>query len=442
MDQTNNTHNTNNIEHKNFQPGSCMDADEALESYIDDCSQTSGKCMDEETIRNLLCSQDDVGIEGSGVTEEPHRTLKDTTSRPLPSTSRVNQQADGASGETDVEIGVVAEKPICAAADGPSSNHPPTKKAKRKRRRPGQQERKKRKRLKDSLAESSTVSVEPKRQRFDMADMEKSLPDTQPKSSTPKTEPTVADPGKAGEAKAVKISEEGVKPGPSNSGKGANKRSTGKGKTGPGSTVNTNAPVARQKYSDVAKSTLWRAIVVEGEENREFSVAQQEEISKELNLAIRRSAVSASSPLQMDGIDRTRGKFVVKCANEGTCLWLQSAVEGFKFNEGRLVCKSLQDLPKLIKCVTWIPIQDITGDEIIALLGAQNPSLDTKEWRVWSITKDGQGQLLTLGVNERCINALAGVNYQPHLLNGRVYMRIAGLSQLLKGGGRDIATAE
>ena len=403
---------------------------ELLESMIDACSQISGKCLNED---ELLCSQGD-----SEARTEAMQGVEEGATKAV----ETNQETDN---------------PVCDKEGGPLMLQPkPNAKLQenpcKRRRKPGKRERARLRKQRDSktdLTTSSTASIEPKRQRFDLAEMEKSLPASTAKASTPKTAEQKAESTIVDEANAKRVKErnkrtieqcDDPKPGTSKSseGNGVRKELTGKGKTRPQSTNNTNPP-KRKRYSEVVGKNFWRVLIAEGDELTE---AQQEQIIKTLNSAIKACVVSKKRAVQIEGIDKSQGKLIIKCANESSCQWIESETPNFDFKWGKVVCKALDDLPRLVKCVSWIPFQDVTRDEVLSLVQGQNPSINTEKWRIWSLIPEDKGQILTLGVDEDSITALGKINNRPYLLHRRVHFRIAKETQTSGGKGRADAAKE
>ncbi len=262
--------------------------------------------------------------------------------------------------------------------------------------------------------------------------MKKSLPEVRSKEPTPGTSGEKAKPAKVGAANSTHVKgsqKPGILTGTLRK-CGEATQLIGKGKTEPQSSA--KPPSMKRKYSEVAARHLWRALVAVNSGSTAFTETQQEQISGALHSAIKQNVMTQKVLVQIDGIDRREGRFIVKCANQRSSQWLESVAPNFQVSCGKLDCVKLEDLPRLIKCVCWIPHQHVTRDEVIPLVRAQNPSLNTEKWRLWSLVRNDKGQILTLGVDEDSLPSLEKIKYRPYLLDGRVDFRIAKKSQVLE----------
>lgn len=199
------------------------------------------------------------------------------------------------------------------------------------------------------------------------------------------------------------------------------------------------------QFSEVVKNSLWTAVVVSERINRLFSFKQMEQLSIIIGKAVTKSVTEGGAP-RMEGIGKSGGRFIVKCADSWTVDWLKRVVAENTLEEMKLEAIPADKLPRLTRCTVFLPNlpgeSEISRAMALTHLGRQNPGLQTSEWTVFSDTKVKGGALFVLGVDAESLEVLKGVNFKPFYGIGKVSVRAEKTTTGKEGGEEDTKNAE
>jgi len=120
-------------------------------------------------------------------------------------------------------------------------------------------------------------------------------------------------------------------------------------------------------------SALWRVFVLRGDRNHLFTKEEQTNIEVALNQGIQAALISGTV-LRSNGVDKSNGRFIVKCADQATADWLSNNASE------TLEVLPYEERPRLQRCTVHIPNSpglDGTLASIFTLLRGQNSGVQT-----------------------------------------------------------------
>jgi hypothetical protein len=174
--------------------------------------------------------------------------------------------------------------------------------------------------------------------------------------------------------------------------------------------------VVHSSRTESCKKDFWVALVIQGDRDYSFSKAELERQQALLNAAIMAAVMSGEQP-KSEGVIRSTGKLVVRCADQTTSDWLRRVAPTWDWEGKRLEAIPVSELPKLARHRLFVP--DLPGIEtsvesVLTLLRGQNQGLLTERWSVFSSRRSGPGVLVNLGIDEESLQALRELNFRPY----------------------------
>jgi hypothetical protein len=121
---------------------------------------------------------------------------------------------------------------------------------------------------------------------------------------------------------------------------------------------------------------------------------------------------------KFEGIHFRPGLLVIDCENKETAAWLKERIPSLQAWKGvALDTKSEEEIPRPHVVTIFLPRS--SGDEpkkLLRTLNAQNEGLRVEEWRILASKKEGNGQVLTIGIDAASLEAIVG---REHALSYR-----------------------
>uniref|UniRef100_A0A6V7JIP8 DUF4780 domain-containing protein n=1 Tax=Bracon brevicornis TaxID=1563983 RepID=A0A6V7JIP8_9HYME len=161
------------------------------------------------------------------------------------------------------------------------------------------------------------------------------------------------------------------------------------------------------------------AIVAEGHPDSVLTPEQSQLVVAGLLEELGRTPLGETAP-HFEGYRFEKGILWVTCSNQAATSWLGKKVESLRLKEGPLLKVLSRDaLPKLSRMTAVLLAPDSGNAAILRLLKAQNPTLLTDKWRIWSKRTVGEHLHLVVGVDGQSKAALQALNMTPHYGLGR-----------------------
>ncbi|CAD7082050.1 unnamed protein product [Hermetia illucens] len=125
-------------------------------------------------------------------------------------------------------------------------------------------------------------------------------------------------------------------------------------------------------------------------------------------LVVKQMIKGWTSKLVFTGIRFRPGLILVDCATEGTAEWVRTIIPRLPGWEGvELSTCAGDDIPGAHMVTVFLPkAAAIVTEDLMRLLIAQNEDLHTRLWRVFRSKVEGKGKLLTIGVDDRSLEAI------------------------------------
>jgi hypothetical protein len=189
---------------------------------------------------------------------------------------------------------------------------------------------------------------------------------------------------------------------------------------------------SKQAKPQVAKpdSALWRVFVLRGDRDHLFTTEEQKNIEEALNKGIQAALISGTV-LRSNGVDKSNGRFIVKCADQATADWLSCNASE------TLEVLPYEERPRLQRCTVHIPNLpglDSTLESTFTLLKGQNSGVQTDKWVVYSELNKESGKLLIFGADKESMDYFKSVNYC--LFYGAVSLKVnTKKTRIATGGG-------
>ncbi len=117
-----------------------------------------------------------------------------------------------------------------------------------------------------------------------------------------------------------------------------------------------------------------------------------------------------------------RGKYRYICSNVFTRDWLISIIPAITPWGNAKIKPVYQGAPAtLIKYTMNMTLPTLEPGDIFSLMAAQNPNLNTTNWKCAHRTKADKGkQIWTVGVDENSIEALQNIDFMPYVGSSRI----------------------
>lgn len=186
--------------------------------------------------------------------------------------------------------------------------------------------------------------------------------------------------------------------------------------------VQVSAGSMRPTFADAVKRNLLLAVECLSVSGG-YSRRQQDELERGLMQLIPTALQHGIRP-HIDGVDRSNGRFVVRCQDEETRAWVAREVPSMNFpwKGSGLYIAHPSEVPSRHARV-WIPYADITPSAAMELLKQQNEGLDTSRWAIVQTKPEGR-QLLRLRVSQDSVPVLQRLGYKPYLRLRKVHVRL------------------
>lgn len=170
-------------------------------------------------------------------------------------------------------------------------------------------------------------------------------------------------------------------------------------------------------YAQVALGDKNLQVVVgrEGQGDLPFSEDQLLEFLDAVGEAITQTPTGSGTPLQFSSTHLWRGQLLVTAANQASKDWLLRSLNEIRpWGDVNLVALDPATL-RLKRALLWVPGKKALSDkDTLSALERQNPGLACSKWKVWNRKMEPQGLSLVVGVDEKSITTLQGLNFQPY----------------------------
>ncbi|CAG9818808.1 unnamed protein product [Phaedon cochleariae] len=123
--------------------------------------------------------------------------------------------------------------------------------------------------------------------------------------------------------------------------------------------------------------------------------------------------LGAECKLQFGGIHFRPSMLVVDCVNQETADWMRAKAPSLSTWEGSelMVCLG-DDIPRAHTITVFFPRStDLEPEKLLTLVSTQNRGLQTQLWRTLGSKKEGNGQLLNLGMDDESCEAIRNMGY-------------------------------
>lgn len=161
----------------------------------------------------------------------------------------------------------------------------------------------------------------------------------------------------------------------------------------------------------------------------------REEITKEQSILVQEGLMGIVDEIPCGGfIPRFqetylhRGVLKVVCADQQTATWLRDQVVNLRKWEGAdLQVVDMDDLPKYVRVMAWLPGPAVETATALKRLEKQNPGLRTDRWVIHERQEDpSKGVRLVLGVEDKILPVLQALAMRPYLGMGRAVFQLLG----------------
>jgi hypothetical protein len=138
---------------------------------------------------------------------------------------------------------------------------------------------------------------------------------------------------------------------------------------------------------------------------------------------------------KFEGIHFRPGLLVIDCENKETAAWLKERIPSLQAWKGvALDTKSEEEIPRPHVVTIFLPRS--SGDEpkkLLRTLNAQNEGLRVEEWRILASKKEGNGQVLTIGIDAASLEAIVGREHALSYRFGKVSVHEHRRATVAKG---------
>lgn len=173
--------------------------------------------------------------------------------------------------------------------------------------------------------------------------------------------------------------------------------------------------------SDVVKNNFHIVDIVSDEEAIEFLTVTQ---GNNIYTSVLKEIMKANdiSKIHFEDSFNDRGKYRYICSNDETRDWLVAIIPTITPWANAKIKPVYQGAPPtLIKYIINVTLPTLEPGDIFTLMAAQNPNLDTTNWKCSHRSKADKGkQTWIVGVDENSIEVLKGIDFKPHVGSGRM----------------------
>lgn len=192
----------------------------------------------------------------------------------------------------------------------------------------------------------------------------------------------------------------------------------------------TSTPIKRAKTitgmkpltSEMVKNDFHIVDIESDDEKAEFLTTIQ---GNNIYTAVLKEILKAAdiSKINFEDSFNDRGKYRYICSNVETRDWLIAIIPTITPWANAKIKPVYQGAPPtLVKYTINMKLPYLDPGDIFTLMAAQNPNLDTTNWKCVHRSKaDSNGkQIWTIGVDENSIEALQNIDFKPHAGSGRI----------------------
>lgn len=174
-----------------------------------------------------------------------------------------------------------------------------------------------------------------------------------------------------------------------------------------------------------------------------FTEQQGKTLSNLITRALFADDNVANIKFESAGLDR--GRYRMVCKDEVSRDWATEIVSKIGSDWKGKPIKTVQSgsPARLVRATVNLSVPTLDTNDFFNIIGAQNPDIETKNWKLYSKTKVTNGkQQWIIGVDEVAIPALRAVNCRPYCGMGRVKIFLPNNQYQIKWRTRKLPTIQ